>query len=160
MVYWKLYVGFDYLYSITVLEKVLVFFRKNVFIAGRILVFSYTSIKIIFICTHKWDSTFFTSRWIVTFVCIICIHVPINYSKTHFTKSWKDLQQIHVQLYTNSPYHTLLDLVLELSTHNAEHPLPSDQQTLPLFLFGTHRILQYIFPAKEMPQAAMTASWH
>ena len=67
---------------------------------------------------------------------------------------------MYVQLYTNSPYHTLLDLVLELSTHNAEHPLPSDQQTLLLFLFETHKILQYIFPAKETPQAAMTVSWH
>ena len=33
------------MYSITVLEKVLVFSGKNVFVAGRILVFSYSSIK-------------------------------------------------------------------------------------------------------------------
>ena len=43
------------MYSITVL------FRKNVFVAGGILVFSYSSIKIIFICTHKWGYTYFTS---------------------------------------------------------------------------------------------------
>ena len=51
----KLYVGFHYMHSITVL------FRKNVFVAGGILVFSYSSIKIIFICTHKWGYTYFTS---------------------------------------------------------------------------------------------------
>ena len=43
------------MYSITVL------FRKNVFVAGGILVFSYNSIKIIFISTHKWGYTYFTS---------------------------------------------------------------------------------------------------
>lgn len=51
----KLYVGFHYMYSITVL------FRKNVFVAEGILVFSYSSIKIIFISTHKWGYIYFTS---------------------------------------------------------------------------------------------------